>query len=164
MAGWTTQLFTWLGYGQYQTAPTAATAGGTAPLLIDQYGRLVTIPGVPGTAVNVSSTQWSSSGALAISGQIAAVPATLLRVYATAVSGASFLQLFDSAAAPTSGSVPAMIAAVPAQGSDAGNTITLDLSRTGRQFANGIMWCASTTPATCTPISSADVWVDAETA
>jgi len=120
------------------------------------------VPAAPGSAVNVSATQWSSSGALAISGQIAAAPATLLRVHATTVSGGFFIQLFDSAASPVSGAAPTMVFA--AQGTAAGETVMVDLTPTGRQFASGIQWGASTTVATFTPISTADVWLDAEIA
>jgi hypothetical protein len=165
MTTWATQLFTWLGHGQYQTAPTAVAAGGTAPLLIDQYGRLVTVPAVPGASVNVSATNWADSSAVAVSGQIAAAPATLLKAFATSTSGGFFLQLFDSASAPTSASVPAFVAAVPGVSSpDVGTTIAVDLHGTGKQFASGIQWGASSALATFTAISAADCWVNAETA
>ena len=150
---WPAQLFTWLGYGQYQVAPSKGAAGATIPLLIDGYGRLVTVANSAGAAPNTDSTMWTSSGGLATSGSISSTPATLLRIQATAVSEC-YLQIFNQATPPDLGTPPTTVVAMPA------GTISL---RTDRVFTSGVQWGASSTLATFTPISD-NVWLDAELA
>ena len=154
---WPTQLFTWLGYGQYQVSPSKGATGANVPLLIDGYGRLVTVPNAPGTPPNTEPTTWTSSAGLAVSGAIATSPATLLRIQATAMSSGGYLQIFDTPLPPVTGAAPTTVMVLPA------GTTSLDLTHTGRRFATGIAWGSSSTIDTFTPLYG-NVWLDAEIA
>ncbi len=71
-------------------------------------------------------------------------------------AAARYIQLFDAAALPGDGTVPTVLLGSIASGA----TATFDLSIYGRQFANGIVVCNSTTATTKT-LGSADSWFDA---
>lgn len=67
---------------------------------------------------------------------------------------AQFIQLHDSATLPADAAVPAVVITVPAA-----SNFSVDFGVYGRNFANGIVWCNSSTGPAKT-IGSADCFVD----
>ena len=74
-----------------------------------------------------------------------------------AKTSAQFIQIHDAASLPADNAVPAMIITVPAS-----SNFSFQLPVLGRQFANGVVVCNSSTGPTKT-IGSADCWFDAQT-
>jgi len=71
-------------------------------------------------------------------------------------ASAQFVQIFDAAALPTDGAVPAVVISVAAS-----SPFSISFGTYGRRFENGIVICNSSTGPTKT-IGAADLWIDAQ--
>lgn len=139
---WPEQIFRWLGYGKYTASPTAAADGGTAPLLIDPYGRLQ-VSAAPAAPVGVTAVRQltaANTGALKSAGTGALVEVALWNNGAVAL----WFQVHDKVAAVSGGDTCVDQIMVPAGGS-VGWRPAVPVAAT-----NQLRWAASTTPATYT--------------
>lgn len=98
----------------------------------------------------------SSTSALATSAVIKASSGTLHSLIGfNDSSSAQYIQLHDSATLPANTAVPKLVITVPTKAN-----FSIDFGSFGMPFANGIVWCNSSTLATKT-IGSADCFATA---
>jgi hypothetical protein len=135
---WPDQIFKWLGYGKYQSAPVAAADGATAPLLIDPHGRLqASVQGVTPAGYNRA---FSSNGQVVLG-----APGSLIECWGRNDSGSAvFLQFHNLAGPPSGGATPLEVFKI-----DSGASFSFGPS-SPIPFATGIVWVTSTTLATFT--------------
>lgn len=154
---WLNNVFNFLAGGQYTQAPVAVTTGTTAPLLIDAYGRLVTVSVGAGTPVATGGSSFYDTTVLAPSGVIKASSGSLyLVVGANESANKRWLMLFNATSLPVNGTAPVYQFPVPTLA-----PFSLDLPR-GRTFSTGIVWAASSTAATLTVDVATPFWLNAE--
>lgn len=125
-------------------------AGDYTPLHVDANGCLWVAENLP-TITNVTTTAYATNLVVkASAGRLMG-----LQGYSSKAT-AQFILIHDVAALPADGQVPKIIIPVAAT-----SPFSIDFGRFGRQFANGVVVCCSTTGPTKT-IGSADIWVDAQ--
>ena len=108
------------------------------------------------TTVTLTPTLQATTTAYAASLIVKAAKGKLLGITGYNSKGsAQFIQVHDSATLPADTAVPKVVIAVAASSS-----FSLEFSK-GRDFANGIVICNSSTGPTKT-IGSADIWIDAQ--
>ncbi len=141
------------------TAPAGFNGGpndGLAPLC-DRHGHLYVVQAVPGGAA-LAAASYYDSGVLEGTGIILAAAGALVVVYGFNNTGAvAYFQTFDQAGALAGGEVPVGVN-LPVQ---PGGMFSVTLGPYGRDYANGIVFGFSSTPATYTAVAAAG-WVNAQ--
>lgn len=140
---WPEQIFKWLGYGQYRSSlPTAASDGGSVPLLTDAYGRQRVV--VDAASGSGSYATYTHTG-LIYQAQVKESAGTVRQIVVTNTDTASdaWFAMFNLATMPglTPEDLDAVttILVVPA-----GETVSLPFEA-DVTYANGIAFMAFTT-------------------
>ena len=147
---WTKQLFSWLGYGIFEASPTPVGDGQVRKLLIDSIGRLQVALGAPPVGQRVTALLPGKAGLLKGSaGQLVE-----LTVWNRAASGC-WLQIHDSALAPSGGATPVDQIYLPPQSAFGWRPVG------ALACTHAIRWAASSTAGTLTLIGDDDVGLTA---
>lgn len=130
---------------------------GLAPLC-DRHGHLYVVQAVPGGAALVAASYYDSA-ALETSAVILAAAGALVVIYGfNNTAGVLYFQTFDQAGALAGAEIPVGVN-LPVQ---AGGMFSVTLGPYGRDFANGIVFGFSTTPAVYTAAAAGAGWVNAQ--
>jgi hypothetical protein len=146
----------------FRAAPGVLADGQQTQLRCDATGALITTGGGGGggAVTFTPPSSFDTGGTLAASGVIRAAAGTLLDVNGFNDSDdVRFFQLYDRAAVPVDGAVPAtVVIRVPAHS----NFSISFADGQGRSFSTGITWASSTTLTTKTETGVADMQVNAQ--
>ena len=109
-------------------------------------------------ATPAPKSSWDDPPGLLAEHVVRNAPGTLLQLFGFS-QNYGFLHIFDAAAVPPDGTLPAI--SLPVWGF--GSPFALPLNAQGRDFTNGIAWAFSSTAAALTRDSTAQIWANAET-